>query len=240
MPKTFRRIIFATRSRTPRAAPAPGGAADDKVAAASPRLGQERVRRAARGALRRVRAATHEAQVEQRRGRRRSRVRGGTCVEIGRRHAIQCLDFHTGYNNAASYKAAAPAASNAQPRQTADRQAPPNASHVRVEGGRVRPRQQLRRRDGALVEVDEQHELPRVWPVASASACQGWAAAPAPSRQPARRSPARRRERGAARRKYGQFPDDVAHDRRQVDATAWRCSGSGSSRSARSRPRAAA
>ena len=173
--------------------------ADDEVPQQRPsQLGQERVRRAARGALRRVRALSHEAQVKH--VSRADVVRGCAVEPVWKSKLLRhtpstpnaLVDFHTGYNNAASYKTAAPAASNARsagiPGGSGRR--PPNASRTcawkvgacvpvcgnstpssrhsygdniasMAWGGRylistqVRAGQQLRRRDGALVEVHE-------------------------------------------------------------------------------------
>ena len=93
--------------------------ADDEVPQQRPsQLGQERVRRSARGALRSVRAAAHKAQIEH--VARADVIRGCAVEPVWksklRRHTPSnaLVVFHTGYNNAASYRTAAPAASNAR------------------------------------------------------------------------------------------------------------------------------
>ena len=84
----------------------------------------------------------------------------------------------------------------------------------------VRAGQQLRRRDGALVEVHEQHELPRI------GHCRVGVGVPGLRRGARVRDEAAKfhnlrlvaGKRGAARVVGdGQLPDDVAHGRRQVE-----------------------
>ena len=84
----------------------------------------------------------------------------------------------------------------------------------------VRAGQQLRRRDGALVEVHEQHELARVRPRRVGVGVPRLGRGARVRDEAAELDDLRlvASERGAARVVgHGQFPDDVAHDRRQVE-----------------------
>ena len=84
----------------------------------------------------------------------------------------------------------------------------------------VRAGQQLRRRDGALVEVHEQHQLPRVGPRRVGVGVPGLRRGARVRDEAAELHNLRlvAAKRGAARVVGdGQLPDDVAHGRRQVE-----------------------
>ena len=84
----------------------------------------------------------------------------------------------------------------------------------------VRAGQQLRRRDGALVEVHEQHELPRVRPRGVGVGVPGLRRGARVRDEAAEFHDLRlvAAKRGAARVVgHRELPDDVAHGRREVE-----------------------
>ena len=183
--------------------------ADDEVPQQRPsQLGQERVRRAARGALRRVRAAAHEAQIEH--VPRADVVRGCARWKLGAAMIVHKLRRRRRQHQT--------------PRSAGRWAGPAGARRIstrtqRVEGGQCVPGSSSVAATARSSRFTSSTNCRVFGRVASASACHGW------PRRPRRDEAAELDDlrlvagkRGAARVVgHRQLLDDVAHGRRQVE-----------------------